>query len=797
MGHTFLYTINMMRNELRNQKDSLAKLMASENITIQHKKVPTASFDVKNRVLTCPIFKDDLSAELYDLFMGHEVSHALHTPYEGLHSTLIDNRVLKDYLNVIEDVRIEKMIKSKFPGLRKSFYKAYDELMQKDFFGISGKDLEGLSAIDRINLYSKVGVNSNVVLNDVEQGFYDRAFNAKTFEEVVEVAQDLYDWSAENEKPDEEELDNLTMMDDLDWDDEDNEEYEYENNSDAGAGDGEETDDSDESETTGGGSGESTDEDLEDKLPDAPQSKSSTNLPREPMSSSEQGGKGEDDGNFGQARKSVTERASHNNESIFHVDSEDWRTRDRVYATMDKNDEGLKYFIENAIVSSDDMHQAILDYMNKEERPESKKAFYWEMAGMTFKKLESKNKKIVNHMAKEFEMKKSAMLSKRAMTSKTGRIDLTKLSKYQISEDIFKRMTYLPEGKNHGLVVFIDHSGSIAETLCDLMEQAFILAMFCKKVNIPFKILSFSDVYGDDNREEEDEYGWRTDTVRLLEWFSSDMSKQQYLKAGKVFGAVYNAKKSGNAAYGWLSKRDYESIADWFGIDTPFEEYDRYSYLDNPIEDLKYLDWWTPRKLGLGGTPLDASVVWARYTLPKLQKAWGVDIMNATFITDGYSHKCDMIKGVGGYGSDGYIIDKESNASYKYDTEYDSGFMVTCNLIDWMKAETGVNVQGYFILGKKQEYNNLRHNITKGYIPHSSIESEWKEIRKQGSVIDCHGYGKLFVAQSKVLEVTGEDELSDEMVGESRAKLTTAFKRNQMNKSTSRYLMNQFIQEIA
>ena len=91
MGHTFLYTINMMRIELRNQKDSLAKLMASENITIQHKKVPTASFDVKNRVLTCPIFKEELSAELYDLFMGHEVSHALHTPYEGLHATLIDN----------------------------------------------------------------------------------------------------------------------------------------------------------------------------------------------------------------------------------------------------------------------------------------------------------------------------------------------------------------------------------------------------------------------------------------------------------------------------------------------------------------------------------------------------------------------------------------------------------------------------------------------------------------------------------------------------------------------------------
>ena len=38
-------------------KSNLAKLLATENITIQHNKVSTASFDVKNRVLTLPIFK--------------------------------------------------------------------------------------------------------------------------------------------------------------------------------------------------------------------------------------------------------------------------------------------------------------------------------------------------------------------------------------------------------------------------------------------------------------------------------------------------------------------------------------------------------------------------------------------------------------------------------------------------------------------------------------------------------------------------------------------------------------------
>ena len=130
-----------MTNQLRNQKDTLAKLMATEDLTIIHKKIPTAYFDVQNRILACPILKDDISSELYDLFMGHEVGHALYTPYEGLHSTLKENRTLKGYLNVVEDVRIESFIKNKYQGLRKSFFAAYKELTGMDFFQLKGKDL--------------------------------------------------------------------------------------------------------------------------------------------------------------------------------------------------------------------------------------------------------------------------------------------------------------------------------------------------------------------------------------------------------------------------------------------------------------------------------------------------------------------------------------------------------------------------------------------------------------------------------------------------------------------------------
>ena len=49
---------NTMKQDTMNLdvKGNLARLLATENITVQHNNVQTASFDVKNRVLTLPIF---------------------------------------------------------------------------------------------------------------------------------------------------------------------------------------------------------------------------------------------------------------------------------------------------------------------------------------------------------------------------------------------------------------------------------------------------------------------------------------------------------------------------------------------------------------------------------------------------------------------------------------------------------------------------------------------------------------------------------------------------------------------
>ena len=93
---------------LTNTKSLLAKLLASENLTVEHGNFPTASMDIKNRVLRLPIWKE-MSGSLYDLMVLHEVGHALYTPEDGWHESASNKgKGYKSFLNVVEDARIEK-----------------------------------------------------------------------------------------------------------------------------------------------------------------------------------------------------------------------------------------------------------------------------------------------------------------------------------------------------------------------------------------------------------------------------------------------------------------------------------------------------------------------------------------------------------------------------------------------------------------------------------------------------------------------------------------------------------------
>ena len=771
---------------IKTQKSNLAKLMATENITVIHKKIPTAYFDVKNRILACPTFKDDMSNELYDLFMGHEVGHALYTPYEGLHSTLKQNRTLKGYLNVIEDVRIEKGIKNKYAGLRKSFYKAYDELMQRDFFGLKGRDLQTLALIDKINLITKCGSRVSIDLNEEETEWLKKAESCKTWEDVVEVSEALYNWSKENETRDEEDK-TVTTQQVPDFEDDEEENEEEGNSYDLGQDDDE--DDEDEEEV---GSSSSNEDGEDEEQEESEQIR-------------ETGKKGGDatDENFAQhddedgAREALTEHNAHNNEDMF-VDE---NARIKTFIDLKKK------FKQNPV---DDILYSYDKVLNDWRKFRGEEGTDQELLkkGETYRKyLQSKNKKIVSHMAKEFEMRQTAMRSLKAYTGKSGDLDMNRLAKYQIVDDIFKRVTYIPDGKNHGVNVLLDWSGSISYELEDLIEQSIILAEFCRLVQIPFRVYAFSDQI-----ETEDAYDYASRGGKLVEFLSNEMNSRQYTEMLNNMSLLMLNKFHDDVFYSYtnLKKKRREEYNKIFGI-----------YIDDENAwDVRYKPGFNgshrPHNYRLGGTPLNHTLVGLRKFLPEFNKKYGIEKSILTVITDGYSHGSDYLRESEEENADRrsqtddswreivnrYILDPYSNKVYPYDTRNErygyNDFELTQNLLEWISDTCNVVVTGYFVFSKKGDFTATISDIKSGEgYDWTERDQMWREMKKTGVVIKAKGYNKLFLTCASTLGATGDDELNDDLVGAKKSKVMAAFKRNQKGKTTSRFLTNEFIKEIA
>ena len=785
----------------RNQKDQLAKLMATENITIVHKPIPTAYFDVKNRILACPTFKEGISNELYDLFMGHEVGHALNTPYEGLHNALTKNKTLKGYLNVVEDVRIEKAIKLKFQGLRKSFYTAYNELMEKDFFGIAKRDLQELSIIDKINLITKCGSRITINLTKEEQVFLDMAEACQTWEDVVVCATAIYEWSKENETrtEDDEALVPQTYIPSEGDDDEDQEE------GDESTGSEEWNDDTSDSE-------EEDEDDSEDNLPEAPEygdgGDDSDDTDEDDDESEEEGrkstggkegsqGTAEDFDDAQGARESITEHNAHNNEEMFQEDTPTWRTQINLREVFKKKSN------VDLVIGHD---KVLADWDTFWVKENKSKSDY--RAEFTSKKLRDKNKKLVMHMAKEFEMRQTAMRSVKAFSGKTGKLDMNKLAKYQIVDDVFKRVTYLPDGQNHGVNVLLDWSGSIGNSCADLLEQTIILSEFCRATNIPHRIYLFSDAYA-----AEEEYTYGTDAGNLVEIFSNEMNNKKYTKMMKNVAALWNNHFLGK--FGWRSSEKTIAKHNEFYNDSELllDENEYYVHFNTGCRPVNYR---------LGGTPLNHCLVAMRKLLPEFNTAYSIEKSILTVITDGYSHSSPLLNDgdrdekydwAKAQGIDSWdmnemteIIDpydnkvfpyQEIQRSNRYSARYSNDFKKTQNLLSWLSKTCNVTVTGYFCLDKKADMMDIMQYTEHKDTVYHNDRALWMEIRKNGLVVEAHGYGKLFLTATSSLSAEGSVELSDELFDAKKSKVMAAFKRNQRAKTTSRFLTNEIIKEIS
>ncbi len=423
-------------------KSQLAKLLATEDLVVENRNVNTACFDVENRVLTLPMW-EKASGTVYDMLVGHEVGHALFTPDDWSW----EKRVPQQFVNVTEDARIEKLMKRKYPGLTKTFYKAYKNLSEDDFFELSGVDINTMNLADRINLKYKIGNWIDIPFTDEEMELVELVGKSETFNEAVFAAEEIYRYSKEQ----------LNTQTPQPQDDVDNPQ----------AGDGDlETED---------------------------QQETSEETPDTPEMTSDKEGEGQsleqnDEDESEQIEPEVTTDSTFS-ENISEL-NRDIPSGGNSYYEVPK----LNY--DRFTVPNSEIHELIDEYWKVFNSDSN----VFEEADNDYSKFKKSAQKEVNYLVKEFECKKSADAYARTTTARTGVLDCTKLHTYKYNEDLFRKVNVIPDGKNHGLVFILDWSGSMCDSLLDTIKQLYNLVWFCSKVNIPFEVYAFTNSY---NRRHE------------------------------------------------------------------------------------------------------------------------------------------------------------------------------------------------------------------------------------------------------------------------------------------------------
>ena len=480
-----------------NELDKLAKLLASENITVQHSNTSTAYFDIDKRLLMLPMWKN-MSKTLYHMLTLHEVGHALYTDPVAWKAAVLGTPKIKDILNVLEDARIERLVKDKYPGSRYDFRVGYKQLFDQNFFGLADKKVSALSLGDRINVHYKLGDHIAVPFSAVEQSIIAEIDALSTFDDVVALAKRLLDNTSKDDKAQA-----------SDQGDKASPSGEGEEASQAG-GEGEEA-------SQAGGEGDAEGE--------------------EASQADGEGEEAQQSGEGKQAAQAGGEEASQS-DTNGGLDNFDITTADSLTNNIaDKMVNTAPTWAPNYITL--DTKIPLEEYIISYDRILAKFAHPYVCVDVSgYSSFTKKNEQMVTLLASEFERKKAADTYSRTKEAKTGSLNFAKLHAYKLTTDLFRRNAITPSGKSHGLVMFVDFSASMISNMKGTLEQLMGLVMFCRRVNIPHTVYGFKNYTGKGFAERSNRLNLSrvgrgpmltpSDDMCLIELFSHRMTKSQF-----------------------------------------------------------------------------------------------------------------------------------------------------------------------------------------------------------------------------------------------------------------------------
>jgi hypothetical protein len=704
-------------------KGTLAKLLATEDLIIEHRQCETAAFDVQRRVLTLPVW-DRASENVYDLLVSHEVGHALYTPTEWQKF-----KCPQSFVNVTEDARIEKLMKRRYQGLPKTFFKGYQELNDEDFFCVGDKIAE-INLIDRINLHFKIGNYRNVPFTPEEQAFVRATEIAETFEQAVAVAEEVYAFMKQQQEEKEK------QKIDIKPEQQDQGEVQGETVPTESSSDFDSVDESDDVESK-------FDQDYED------------------VDLEDESNEGGNDPLEANTDKALTERLKDliNNEKYQHETE----------------------YVEIPVVSEDQLvvgwkkivEQSELNF-TREDQPE------WIVAdidksAVDFKEFQKKSQKEVNFLVKEFECRKAADAYARTSSARTGVLDTGKLHTYKYNDDIFKRINVVPDGKNHGMIFILDWSGSMSNCLMDTVKQVLQLAWFCRKVNIPFKVLAFSYAWSAFNHMEgsmNDRFDRVAGNIAfgsgfsLLEMLSSECTTKEFNRQALCLWRNAGAVSSNTATWGRF-----------------------YSFNTTP-------------GLSLSGTPLIETIAALHSVIPGFVKRHALQKCSVTILTDGESSPASIFSQsdyLGGrvyenmFGRRAQLRDRKTGKIYrKMENPLEQVNIFLENLKDRFPQ---VSLLGFRLCAPRDVRNYLWNCHYMKYMTEdvNAVHSKFK--KEKFYEIKNSPYDALYVLPANTQDTGDElDKLTEEAT---TSQIRTAFKKMNKGKSANKRMLNSFARTVA
>ena len=740
-----------VRHEVKGQ---LAKLLATEDLIVESKKVETACFNVHTRVLTLPMW-DKASNNVYDALVGHEVGHALFTPDSNWFEEI---DIPMGIVNVVEDARIEKMMKRKYAGLSKTFYSGYHELSDSDFFKIQGKNLNTFNFADRVNLYYKIGNYNDIPLkNDREKELLSMVGATETFEDVLDVSKLLHEYCKQEIEDMKKELEQKM-------------EEEEQAQMFGGSGSG-----------LGGSSDENSDEEINNdtqyQVVDAEEEDDESDFEDQPSSNISIS-------QIPAAELDAAIQKIEGGEGGIEISSA--TALDRSIQNLNKSDSVQNEYFElpqvntgHIIIDNAHIHKCIEiewseqitnkkthQYLESEYDPSKYVLESLNDARKDFKDFKKSAQKEVNYLVKEFEMKKSASAYARAATSRTGVLDTTKLHTYKYNEDLFKKVTVLPDGKNHGLVFILDWSGSMNSVMLDTVKQLYNLIWFCRKIQVPFEVYAFTNCYPNPNTKTSYEV---KEGVAQIDGSFSLMN----LLTHKV-----NTK---------TLESQMENI-----------------YLIAKALAWQYTNYYNiPLGMGLSGTPLNETLVCLHEILPQFKKDNKVEKVQCVILTDGEAHplrfhhefshrwgeECEKYMGTSYIGENCILRDRKTGNTYAFD---DNSFTMTDVLLQNLRDKfTDVNFIGFRILPPREASYFAKRYVEYG----DELEKIMKVWRKEKSfAIKKSGYHVYFGLSASALD---SDETFEVKEDATKTDIKKAFFKSLKGKKMNKKILSEFIEFVA